>query len=67
MDSGCLFHMCPNIEWFQNFSNRESNTVYMENNHSCSVQDIGDISLKMHDNKVRMLTNVRYLPGLKKN
>ena len=67
MDSGCSFHMCPNIAWFQNFSNKESDTVYMGNNQSCSVQGIGDIYLKMHDNKIRMLTNVRYVPRLKRN
>ena len=67
MDSGCSFHMCPNIDWFQNFNNRESETVYMGNNHSCSIQGIGNISLKLHDNKIRTLTDVRYVPGLKRN
>ena len=37
MDSGCTFHMCPNIDWFQNFNNRETGTVYMRNNHSCTI------------------------------
>ena len=67
MDSGYSFHMCPNIEWFQNFSTRETGTIYMENNHSCSIQGIGDISLKLHDNKIKLLTDVRYMPGLKRN
>ena len=39
----------------------------MGNNHSCSVQGICDISLKMHDNKVKILTDVRYMTGLKRN
>ena len=51
MDSGCSFHMYLNIEWFQNFSTKETGTIYMENNHSCSMQGIWDISLKLHDNK----------------
>jgi len=59
MDPDCSFHMCPNIDWFQNFNNREIETVYMGNNHSCSVQGIGDISIKLHDNKIRNLTDVR--------
>lgn len=49
-----------------NFSNREIGTVYGKH-HSCSVQGIGDIYLKMHDNKIRMLTDVRYIPRLKRN
>ena len=39
----------------------------MGNNHSCSIKGMGDISFKMHDNNVRMLTHVRYVPGLKRN
>ena len=59
MDSGCSFHMCPNIDWFQNFNNKETGTIYMGNNHSCSVKGICNISLKLHDNKTRILTDVR--------
>ena len=39
----------------------------MGNNQSCNVQGIDDISLKLHDNKVRTLTEVRYVPGLCQN
>ena len=46
MGSGCSFHMCPNVDWFQNFSTKETNTVFMGNNHSCSIKGIGDIYLK---------------------
>ena len=60
-----LFSHCPNIDWFQNFSTKETGTAFMRNNHSCSIKGIGDISLKLHDNKIRMLTDVRYVPGLK--
>jgi len=28
---------------------------------------MGDISLKLHDNKIRILTGVRYVSGLKRN
>ena len=67
VDSGCSFHMSPNKTWFKNFSAKESGTVYMGNNHTCKVLGIGDIALKLHDGKVRLLTNVRYVPGLKRN
>ena len=39
----------------------------MGNNHSCSIKGIGDMSFKMHDNNVRILTHVRYVPELKRN
>ena len=67
MDLGYSFHMCPNIDWFQNFSTKETGTISMGNNHSCKIKDIGDIYLKLHNNKIRMLTDVRYVPGLKRN
>jgi len=49
MDSGCSFHMCPNIDWFQNFSTKETGTIFMGNNHSCSIKGICDIFMKLHD------------------
>ena len=67
MDSGCSFHMCPDIDWFQNLNNKETGTVYMGNNQSYSVKGIGNISLKLHDNKTITLIDVRYVPGLKRN
>ena len=67
LDSGCSFHMSPNRSWFINFDEHESDTVYMGNNNTCTVQGIGDIKLKLHDGKIRLLTNVRYVPGLKRN
>jgi len=39
----------------------------MGNNHFYSVKGISNISLKLHDNKTRTLTNVRYVPSLKRN
>ena len=48
IDSDCSFHMYHNIDWFQNFNNKETVIVYMGNNHSCSVEGIGNISLKLH-------------------
>lgn len=39
----------------------------MDNNHSCNVKGIGNISFKLHDNKTRTLTDVRYVPSLKRN
>ena len=67
MDSGCSFHMSPNKNWFQNFSENVTGTVYMGNNNTCKVMGIGNINLKLHDGKVRLLTNVRYVPSLKRN
>ena len=39
----------------------------MRNNQSYCVQGIGDISFKVHDSRIKMLANVRYVLGLKRN
>ena len=67
LDSRCSFHMSPNHDWFSNFNSNESVTVFMGNNDSWKILDFGYIILRMHDGKNRLLTNVRYVPGLKRN
>ncbi len=67
MDSGCFHHMCPNREWFSTFKELNGEVVLMGDNSPCRTQGIGTIRLKMHDGAVRELTNVRYVPKLKKN
>ena len=59
--------MSPHIELFENFDNKETRTIFMGNNHSYSIKGICHISFKIHDNNVRILTHVRYVPGLKRN
>ena len=67
LDSGCSFHMSPYRDWFVNFRNSDQGTVYMGNDNTCRIQGVGDITLKLHDGKVRILTDVRYVLDLKRN
>ncbi|KAK8918612.1 hypothetical protein KSP39_PZI021035 [Platanthera zijinensis] len=67
MDIGCSYHMCPNIEWFSNFRQCESGRVFMGNDSECEVLGVGNIRIKMFDGVVRILTNVRYVPNLRKS
>ena len=41
--------------------------VYMGNDHACQMLGICTINIKMFDGMVRELTEVRYVPALKKN
>ena len=41
--------------------------VVMGDNNSCDIAGIGSIAVKMFDGVVRTLTDVRYIPGLKRN
>ena len=67
MDSGCTHHMCPNREWFSTLRELDGGLVLMGNDSPCRTKGLGTVRLKMHDGSVRELTNVRYVPNLKKN
>ena len=66
-DSACSFHMCFKKEWFFNFAEIDGGVVNLADNQPCEVAGIGSISLKTHDGTTRVLTDVRYIPKLKKN
>ncbi|KAG8489926.1 hypothetical protein CXB51_015938 [Gossypium anomalum] len=67
LDSGCSFHMCPNREWFSTYSSVEGGVVRMGNDSSSKVIGIGTVKIKMHDGTIRTLSDVRYVPDLRKN
>ncbi|KAH9679095.1 hypothetical protein KPL71_025975 [Citrus sinensis] len=67
LDSGCTYHMCPNKGWFSNFKELDGGVIFMGNDNSCKTMGIGTIQLKNHDGSIQVLTDVRYVPSLKKN
>ena len=67
LDLGCYFHMSPNRDWFQDFRGGEYETVYMGNNNTCRVLRLGNITLRLDDGKLIVLSNVRYILELKRN
>ncbi len=67
LHSGCSFYMCPNREWFSTFSSVEGGVVRMGNNSSSKVIGIGTVKIKTHDGTIRTLSDVRYVPDLRKN
>ncbi|KAG8487958.1 hypothetical protein CXB51_018091 [Gossypium anomalum] len=67
LDSGCSFHMCPNREWFSTYSSVEGGVVRMGNYSSSKVIGIGTVKIKIHDGTIMTLSDVRYVPDLRKN
>ncbi|KAG8474173.1 hypothetical protein CXB51_033532 [Gossypium anomalum] len=67
LDSRCSFHMCPNREWFSTDSSVEGGVVRMGNDSSSKVIGISTVKIKMHDGTIRILSDVRYVPDLRKN
>ncbi|XP_042038209.1 uncharacterized protein LOC121784097 [Salvia splendens] len=46
---------------------RETRSVLLGNNHVCNVRGIGTVKLKMHDGSIKLLSEVRYIPEIKRN
>ncbi|KAE8707872.1 hypothetical protein F3Y22_tig00110372pilonHSYRG00231 [Hibiscus syriacus] len=67
LDSGCTYHMSPNREWFSDLVELNAGVVYMGNDNACKTVGIGSIRLKNQDGSTRVLTDVQYVPSLKKN
>ena len=67
LDSGCTYYMCPKREWFSTYKFYDGGSVLMENDVVCKIVGIGNIHMRMFDEHVRTLTNVRHISYLRKN
>ncbi|KAK4841553.1 hypothetical protein QYF36_006375 [Acer negundo] len=67
LDSGCSFHMTPRKDWFTEFKELSGGSVLMGDNQQCLVEGIGSVAIRMYDGMVRVFSNVRYVPNLKRN
>ena len=66
LDSGCSYHISPNRNWFSTYQLIDCEKVFIGNNVACKVVRINTIQIKMHNDIVRTLTNVKHVPKLKK-
>ncbi|KAA0046503.1 Retrovirus-related Pol polyprotein from transposon TNT 1-94 [Cucumis melo var. makuwa] len=66
-DSGCTYHMTPNRDFLINFQKSDGGKVLLGDNGTCEVKGTGSVLIATHDGMIRMLTNVRYVPELKRN
>ena len=67
MDSGCTYHMTPNQDFLINFQKSDGGKVLLGDNGSRDVKETGLVQIAIHDEMIRMLTNVSYVPKLKRN
>lgn len=66
MDFGCSFHMSSNLEWFSDLKESDG-SVLLGDDHICEVKGMRNICLRMDDGSLKMLTEVRYIPSIKRN
>ncbi|KAE8649708.1 hypothetical protein Csa_011950 [Cucumis sativus] len=67
MDSGCIYHMTPNRDFLIDFHKNDGGKVLLGDNGNCDVKGIGSVQIATHDRMIRVLTNVRYVPKLKRS
>ena len=67
LDSTCSYHTTPNKDWFNTYRSVNFGSVMMGNDISWKVARIGNIKIKMFDDVVRTLSDVRHVPDLRKN
>lgn len=68
MDSGASSHMSGKKQWFRNF--KLSNTgvkLYLGDNSGYEIKGHGDVLVTLPDGKIRNISDVWYVPGIKKN
>ena len=67
LDSSCMFHMTHNRDWLSTYEPVHKGAVLMGNNASCKVAGIVTVCIKMFDEVVRTLGDIKYVPDLKMN
>ncbi|KAH1056106.1 hypothetical protein J1N35_034171 [Gossypium stocksii] len=67
LDSGCSFHMCPNKEWFSTYNSVESGVICIGNVSYGKVIGIGTIKIRMHNEKIRTILDVRPVASFDKD
>ena len=65
-DTGVTYHVYPNMYWFSNFEKLDGCAVVMDDDRPCNVEGIGTVQIKIFDEMVRELKEVRYVPQVKK-
>ncbi|KAJ0844964.1 putative RNA-directed DNA polymerase [Helianthus annuus] len=67
LDSGYSYHMTPHREFFKELKMESQGYVQLGDDHPCQIKGIGTISFKLNNGTVIDITNVRYIPELKRN
>ena len=62
---GCYLSGLSQGDWFSSFEKLDGSMELMGDDHTCRMEGIGTILIKMFDGVVRELKSVRYVPQLK--
>ena len=61
LDTGAINHVCPKREWFASFEKLDGGLVSFGNIHTCQIEEISTIHIKLFDGMIREIKVVRYV------
>ncbi|CAM8956547.1 unnamed protein product [Rhodiola kirilowii] len=67
LDSGCTMHACHDKSVFTTMKHVNGGEVMLGDHTSLKIQGIGTVPIKLHDGVTRVLTNVKWVPNLRRN
>jgi hypothetical protein len=67
LDSACTFHICSHRDLFSDYVQSHAGEVVIEDGSTCEIFGIGSIYIQVHDGSIKKLTDVRFVPKLKRN
>jgi hypothetical protein len=67
LDSTCTFHICSHRDWFSDYVQSHAGEVVIGDGSTCEIIGIGSIYIQVHDDSIKKLINVRFVPKLKRN
>src|SRR4051812_21383383 len=57
----------PNKDLFEELCDQDGGSVLLGSNKACKIADVGSMRFKLHDESIRLLIEVKYVPDLKRN
>jgi len=67
LNTGTMYHICPKRKWFASFEKVDVGLLSFGDGHTCHIEGICIVRIKMFHETIRGLQNVRYVPQLKKD
>jgi hypothetical protein len=67
LDSACTFHICSHSDWFSDYVQSHAGEVVIGDGSTCEIIGIGSIYIQVHDDSIKKLIDVHFVPKLKRN
>jgi hypothetical protein len=67
LDSACTFHICSHRDWFSDYVQSHAGEVVIGDGSTCEIIGIDSIYIQIHDDSIKKLIDVHFVPKLKRN